>query len=140
MKALIAFVLMLILVYFVAEIADEPVLPTSDTFIDSPNVSGQAGTQKIDLLSFECPKTAKQYSANIRFRNSTGSVLESVSAVVLFNPKGRMPFEDSVAFTPATIRPSGVAEAIWSGPERNGRDFECTLLRIEDIDGNRLAQ
>lgn len=136
MKALIAFVLMLVLVYFVAEIAEEPVLPTAE----SPDIIGQAGSLKIDLLSFQCPMPAQQYSANITIRNATTAVIESVEAVVLFNPKGRMPFEERVIFTPAKLRPNDVAESHWTGLDRNGRDYECTLLRIEDINGNRLDQ
>ena len=92
----------------------------------------------VDVLSFDCPKTGQQYSANISIRNTTDRVLESVKAVVLFNAKGRMPFQDSVDFTPATIQPAGIAEANWSGPDLNGRDYECTLVLIEDVNGKRL--
>ena len=136
MKALIAFVLMLVLVYFVAEIADEPILPAAD----SPDIIGQTGTQKIDLLSFQCPAQGQQYSAQITIRNLTADVFESVEAVVLLNPKGRMPFEERMAFTPEKLGPNDVAESNWAGLDRDGRDYECTLLRIEEIEGKRLDQ
>ncbi len=138
MKALIAFVLLLVLVFFVAEIAREPVLPPPDSPVNTPKHSGQSGNQRVDVLIFNCPKTEQQYSAKISIRNVTDTTLESVKAVVLFNPKGRMPFEDSVEFKPTRIKSASIADASLSGPDRNGRDYDCTLVRIEDSHGKRL--
>jgi len=128
-KALLALIMMLGLVYLASRIAQEPVTPDSDEL---------ATDKRLEVVSFHCEKKSAKYSAEIRVRNVSDSEVSGLKGFIQFNPKGRLPFVDSTDILPGTLPANAIGKASLISRDNDGRSYDCSVLRIEDSSGIRV--
>ena len=138
MKALIALVMVLALIYFAIEISRDSTPSDNQTVIDAPGAADSVGSRRLEVVSFECGQGEANYSAEITVRNVTSAEIYSAKVFVQFNPKGRLPFEDSANILPSLLPLNAMGDATIVSRDSDGRSYDCTLLRILDSSGARV--
>jgi hypothetical protein len=138
LKALVVLIITLGLVYLVAEIAKEPVLPDASRSSESGEIRGDKLPRLVETVSIHCEQNSSHYNAMIKLRNLTSSEISYAKIFVHFNPKGRLPFEQTVDLSPAVIPAHGVVQVELISRTNEGRSYDCAVVQVMDSGGDRM--